>query len=277
MTTSKDGGNTSGRQLLPDNVKPVHYDVTITPNFDTFEFTGTLAVKLNVLQTTRSIIANAKEVNVKSCLIVSGQTKQAATISHQKEAETVTFTFEDDVTAGQEVVLTADFIGYHNDKMAGFYRSKYTEQEGKEKYMVVTHLEPTSCRRVFPCWDEPKLKATFNFTLNVSPELTALSNMNVTSESETIINGSQLKSVKFAQTPVMSTYLIALAVGDFEYVEAVSKPRKPEGAHQILCRSYAVRGQAEYGRFALDVAVKSLEYYSEFFDVAYPLPKVLSM
>ena len=88
--------------------------------------------------------------------------------------------------------------------MAGFYRSGYTDADGNKKYMVVTQFEATDCRRCFPCWDEPNLKATFDVTLIVPVNRTALSNMNVIQE-EKLENS--MKSVRFSTTPIMSTYV----------------------------------------------------------------------
>lgn len=158
--------------------------------------------------------------------------------------------------------------------MAGFYRSGYTNSAGEKRHLVVTQCEATDCRRIFPCWDEPNLKATFDVTLNVSNDLVALSNMNVISESQITVNNKILKSVKFARTPIMSPYLFALAVGDFEYVEDVANPKKPEGSTKIVCRTYTLKGQSDLGKFSVGVATKVLEFFSEFFGVAYPLPKM---
>lgn len=68
---------------------------------------------------------------------------------------------------------------------------------------------------VFPCWDEPIYKALFNVTLEVAPEMTALSNMEVIGDHK-LPSGN--KVVRFATTPMMSTYLLAFAIGDFEYI-----------------------------------------------------------
>lgn len=73
--------------------------------------------------------------------------------------------------------------------------------------MVVTQFEATDCRRALPSWDEPNLKATFDVILNVDKDLTALSNMNAIDEKEVQVDGKALKAVKFATTPVMSTYV----------------------------------------------------------------------
>lgn len=83
-----------------------------------------------------------------------------------------------------------------------------------------------------------------------------------------------LKSVSFATTPIMSTYLLAMCVGEFEYLEETAKPTVPSDAKPIVCRTYTLPGQKEMGRFGLGVCVKTLEFFSKYFDVSYPLPKM---
>jgi aminopeptidase 2 len=83
-----------------------------------------------------------------------------------------------------------------------------------------------------------------------------------------------LLSVTFATTPIMSTYLLAMCVGEFDYLEATAYPVAPVSAKPILCRTYTLPGQKELGRFGLQVCVKTLEFFSKYFDVVYPLPKM---
>ncbi len=97
--------------------------------------------------------------------------------------------------------------------MRGFYRSRYMH-EGKEKHMATTQFEATDARRAFPCFDEPAQKAIFDVTLMVPKDLTAISNTLETSVTE---HEGGFKTVKFAPSPKMSTYLLAFIVGDFEY------------------------------------------------------------
>ncbi|OWF36627.1 Puromycin-sensitive aminopeptidase [Mizuhopecten yessoensis] len=162
--------------------------------------------------------------------------------------------------------LSVSFDGELNDKMKGFYRSKYTSPDGEERIGAVTQFEATDARRAFPCWDEPAVKATFDVTLVVPNDRVALSNMPVKSESP-LGGDTKWKVMTYERTPVMPTYLLAFVVGEYDFVEA----RDADG---VLIRVYTPVGKKEQGQFALDVAVKTLPFYNKYFKIAYPLPKM---
>ncbi|KAJ3128832.1 Aminopeptidase 2 mitochondrial [Nowakowskiella sp. JEL0407] len=226
---------------------------------------------------TREISLNALELEIpnnpvlKVTHLKAESSQTASRVTFNEEKQTSTFTFPNSIPSGATGVLSIEFSGTHNDKMAGFYRSSTAAAEEDKKWMVVTQFEATDARRAFPCWDEPNKKATFDVTLIVeNKNITALSNMNVVEE--TVIADGK-KKVVYATTPVMSTYLLAFAVGYFDYVEGVSKPKLPADAKPIAVRVYTPPGKSDKGKFALDVSIKTLEYFSEYFDIAYPLPK----
>ena len=81
-----------------------------------------------------------------------------------------------------------------------------------------------------------------------------------------------LKHVKFATTPQMSTYLLAFIVGTFEYIEAYTSGE--HNGHPVQARVYALPGAVEQGRHALTVATAALEYFAKVFGEPYPLPKM---
>ncbi|VAI17678.1 unnamed protein product [Triticum turgidum subsp. durum] len=155
-----------------------------------------------------------------------------------------------------------DFNGILNDEMRGFYRSKY-QYKGKARNMAVTQFESVYARRCFPCWDEPAFKAKFKLTLEVPSELVALSNMPVANATF----AGPLKTVCYQESPPMSTYLVAIVVGLFEYVEGMT-------TKGTRVRVYTQIGKSNQGKFALDVGVKSLNLYKDYFDTPYPLPKL---
>uniref|UniRef100_A0A2K6UMK3 Aminopeptidase n=1 Tax=Saimiri boliviensis boliviensis TaxID=39432 RepID=A0A2K6UMK3_SAIBB len=189
----------------------------------------------------------------------------ATGFNYQNEDEKVTLSFPSTLQTGMGT-LKIDFVGELNDKMKGFYRSKYTTPSGEVRYAAVTQFEATDARRAFPCWDEPAIKATFDISLVVPKDRVALSNMNVI-DRKPYPDDENLVEVKFARTPVMSTYLVAFVVGEYDFVETRSK----DG---VCVRVYTPVGKAEQGKFALEVAAKTLPFYKDYFNVPYPLPKI---
>ena len=251
------------RVLLPDDVAPKRYDLTLKPDLERFTFDGSESVDVEVKTATRRIVVHATELEIHSAVLVrDGVSREPASIEANEEEETVAFVFGETLEPGP-ARLAIEFTGQLNDKMHGFYRGVY-HQDGEKRIMAVTQFEATDARRAFPCWDEPAQKAVFAVTLVVPEDRVAVSNM-PPSEVETGDDG--LKTVRFADTPVMSTYLLAFIVGEFDYVETETK----EG---VTVRVYTPVGRREQGRFALDVAARTLSFFHEYFDIAYPLPKM---
>lgn len=116
---------------------------------------------------------------------------------------------------------------------------------------------------------KPSLKATFDVILNVPAQLTALSNMPIIEE--VMDSSNTLRRVVFERTPILSTYLVCFIVGEFEYLEAYSKP---EGHDEIKCRVYTLPGQKEQGRFALGVCTQTLEFFTKYYGIPYMAPKM---
>ncbi|CAG8402659.1 unnamed protein product [Penicillium salamii] len=270
------------RETLPEVAKPINYHVSL---FDlqlggSWGYKGALKIDLKVTSATNEIVLNSKEIDVQNAEVLGkdgSQLAKATGITYDKTSERVALVFSQEI-APADVVLSINFTGTMNNAMCGFYRSKYkptgevsadTPKEDDFHYMLSTQFESCDARRAFPCFDEPNLKSTFDFEIEVPKGQTALSNMPVLSEREGSTPG--LKFVTFEKTPVMSTYLLAWAVGDFEYVEAMTE-RKYKGK-SIPVRVYTTRGLQNQARFALECAHRTVDYFSEVFEIEYPLPK----
>jgi len=251
--------------MLPTNVRPSAYDLTLQPNFDDFTFRGEVDIDIEIREATSEIVMNADEIEIQEARLrlADGSSVEPGWIDFDKEEETVTLGFDDELSAG-EARLHIKFTGELNDKLRGFYRSRYTDSDGTEKYLATTQLEATDARRAFPCWDEPDIKATFKVTLIIPSELVAVSNMSIVRESEV---EPGLKRLEFGETPIMSTYLLAFIIGELSCVERTAE----DGT---IVRVYTTRGKEEQGRFALDVSVDLLGYFNEYFGIPYPLEKM---
>uniref|UniRef100_A0A0E0IBI7 Aminopeptidase n=1 Tax=Oryza nivara TaxID=4536 RepID=A0A0E0IBI7_ORYNI len=245
-----------GQARLPRCASPLSYDLRLRPDLAACAFSGSAAVAVAVSAPTRFLVLNAAELAVDgSSDLVPSEVVQF------EEDEIVVIGFGQDLPIG-EGVLKMDFTGTLNDQMRGFYRSKY-EYKGESRNMAVTQFEAADARRCFPCWDEPAFKAKFKLTLEVPSELVALSNMPVIKET---VHGP-LKTVYYEESPLMSTYLVAIVVGLFDYIEGSTL----EGTK---VRVYTQVGKSNQGKFALDVAVKSLDLFKDYFATPYPLPKL---
>ena len=256
---------TTNQYRLPPTVRPVHYDITLTPDLNSFTFHGEETIGLELSAPASSITINVTDMEVAHAHL----TLNDGTVLHPREAtandefETVTLLFDREVPAGK-AALNMQFNGILNDQLRGFYRSRYTGPDGQEHSMATTQFEATDARRAFPCWDDPAVKATFQVTLVVPSDLVALSNTMV--ESETPL-GDGTKAVRFKPTPRMSTYLLALVVGDMACVEATAD-------NGTLMRVWTTRGKEQQGQFALENAVRLLHYYNDYFGIPYPLEKL---
>jgi aminopeptidase 2 len=225
---------------------------------------------LDVVEETSSISLNTVDLKIHSTKISNGDTviSSAPDVAYNKDTQTTKISFKDTLSAGSKVSLTQEFTGVLNDNMAGFYRSSYKGADGSDKFMATTQMEPTDARRAFPCFDEPALKAKFTITLIADDKLTCLSNMDAVSEKEVSSTyGGKKKATTFRETPLMSTYLLAFIVGELNFIETTK--------FRVPVRVYATPDKdIEHGRFSLDLAARTLEFYEKTFASEFPLPKM---
>lgn len=246
---------------LPVHVIPKHYEITLKPDLEQFTFEGEETIDLSIAKQTKTITLHSFEIDIISAeFIHKSKDLWAGKITYNEEEETATFTFSKQISKG-EGKLKLKFTGILNDKMRGFYRSRY-EVGGKTHHMAVTQFEATDARRAFPCFDEPALKSTFNVKLMTPPGHIAISN---TLEEEILEHEAGYKVFSFSATPKMSTYLLAFIVGKFEHIETKTK----EG---VKVRVFVAPGKKNQAAFALDVAAKTLSFFANYFQIPYPLP-----
>lgn len=237
---------------------PVNYDLEFEPDFNKFKFRGREKVTIQA-RATKQIILNSAELEIKDCsIILNKKTIKPKTRLDAKNEELI-ISLPEKISG--KALLVIDFVGTLNDKLVGFYRSKY-EYKGKERLLATTQFEAADARRAFPCWDEPKAKATFDVTLIVDNNLTAISNMPVTSKKK----AGRKTVFKFARSPIMSTYLLYLGVGEFEFLEGRL------GKTQI--RIITTKGKKLLGKASLEFTKQFLSYFENYFGIKYPLPKL---
>ncbi|ETP29338.1 hypothetical protein F442_21503 [Phytophthora nicotianae P10297] len=268
---------------LPTCVVPEKYHVDYEfIDLLNFRFEGSERVLLRVDEATSVITCHAVELYVFNVSVedsASGTTQQAQQITYQTKDDSVSFHFAKPLTTGSKVALKLQFHGFLNDQLRGFYRTEY-EHQGEKRVVAVTQFEACDARRAFVCWDEPALKATFEISMVTETDLVALSNAHVVEtlvrpkknahirkNTRSDVGGAMEKVWKFAESPVMSTYLVAMVVGEFDMISDLTK----EG---VVVNVYTAPGQSVRGRFALDVATKALSFFTDSFRIPYPLKKL---
>ena len=253
--------------VLPGAVRPVKYAIKLQPDFERFTFSGEESVTIDITEPVTEIVLNAKDLQVETAtLSMDGAIIAAKNISLDNSQETITMDFGQ-IILPCPATLRVTFTGELNDKLHGFYRSEYIGPDGQQRHLAATQFEATDARRAFPCWDEPAHKARFEVTLVIPSDLMALSNTPVVDESDA---GPGLKTLRFAETPVMSTYLLAFVVGDLTSVES----QYAGAGRTTKVAVWTTRGKEGQGQFALDTSVQLLSFFNEYFGIPYPLEKL---
>jgi aminopeptidase N/puromycin-sensitive aminopeptidase len=247
----------AGAQRLPGGASPDHYSLTFTINFSTNRFEGDELIDLQLTKPTDSIALNAVEIDFHEVTVTAAGQTQAATVALNDKRETATFTVPKTLAEGPAKVHIT-YAGHLNDKLRGLYLST----NNGRKY-AVTQMEATDARVAFPSFDEPAYKATFDISAVVDEGDTAISNNEIISD--TPGPGSQ-HTIRFATTPKMSSYLVALLVGDWKCVHD-----SVDGIKLGVC---TVPGKENLTRFPLEAGKAILHYYNDYYGIKYPLAKL---
>jgi aminopeptidase N len=228
------------------------------PDLAAETFSGEETIQVDVKEPTATVMLNAAEIEFDEVSITSAGNAQKATVATDAEHETATFTVASPIAAGP-ASLHIRFRGTINDKLRGFYISK----SARRKY-AVTQFEPTDARRAFPSFDEPAFKATYDISLVVDEGDTAISNAKIAKD--TPGPGAGKHTVTFERTAKMSTYLVAMLVGDWACSEGSS-----DGIPIRVC---AVPEKKELTKWGLVSAEAELKYFNDYYAFRYPFGKL---
>jgi len=269
-TTSSPVPVVAEREILPPNVRPIHYDLRFEPHLeDAIEFDGVTAIDLEVLEDASSITVNALDLRISTLEVAfkSGASITTSPVHFDTTKQQMSVELGEKVEAGSQLCLKTSFKGSLTHRRNGFFRTPVQGPDGTATWMASTQMEPTAARKVFPCFDEPALKASFTVTLIAEKHMTCLCNMDVASEVDVHSNGKEKKAVTFNKTPPMSTYIIAFSVGELQMIETSS--------FKVPVRVYAALDKnIQHGKYALELASRALSAFEKIFDIDFPLPKM---
>lgn len=253
----------SNPHRLPRTVIPRHYAVELAPQLDEARFSGTVTVELDVTEPVATLVCNAIELDLHEVVLTDATgARQAATVTLDPGLERAELHLGSRVPAGP-AHLSVRFDGTLNDKLRGFYRSRFDGPDSTSHTIATTQFEATDARRAFPCWDEPDLKATFDITLVAPADATVLSCMSPVADE--VIDGD--RHVRFATTPPLSTYLLAFVVGPLE----ATAPIDVDG---VPLRIVHPPGAADQTSYAAEVGEFALRFLTDWFGLPYPGDKL---
>ncbi len=208
------------------------------------------------------------EIDHQTTIKVGDKSWQVTGTSDDNKEETVLFKFPDEVPKTDTAIIHVKWVGDLKKEAIGLYRTTYRDAKGKRHTTISTHFEPTYARRCFPCFDEPKSKATFSIRVVLEARFHVLSNMPPDTEDNIMPNVyPPMREWRFQKTPLMSTYLLGISAGEWDRVERKSK----NGA---VVRVWTPLGRPTEGEISNEWATRVLDFFDEYFALPYPLGKL---
>ena len=266
---------------LPNSIRPERYDIFLDSDFDTWTYTGTVNIALNVLEEINEIFLHAVEaVNIETMVLcdrdgTNNITELTVGPRQNKAQDLIVFSLPTSLRAGT-YVIKSKFSGSVSSTLTGYFKTSYemnNSYSGKKQnvHITSTHLSPDKARTVFPSFDEPQFRAIFSLTLVHPDNITATSNMPVL---QTISLDNGRKLTKFHDTPKMSTYLLVWVQHNFvfAYRTMSSLAKEVELRHFI-----PAGGDFNFTSVAfdkLDLLERIIVFFNDFFEIPYPLPKL---
>uniref|UniRef100_A0AAR2LK22 Aminopeptidase n=1 Tax=Pygocentrus nattereri TaxID=42514 RepID=A0AAR2LK22_PYGNA len=273
---------------LPDSLVPESYEIFLQPYLyvelpnatdQTPFFKGNSTVRFQCVKNTRSIFLHALQLNVTKVVVTHSVTGDnigvGRTTLHEDESNFFEIQLKEVLIGnGSYYDLFTEFEGQLLDDLAGLYMSQYsknTSDEKEKRFLVASQMQPTDARKVFPCFDEPAMKAVFNVTIIHRSDTKAQSNSRM-GKIIVDIDGEQWVATKFVPTPRMSTYLLAFTVNGFENLWVSNIDFLTTVCSKTFARPEAVKaGHADYASI---ITPKVLKFYEDRFNLSYPLFKL---
>jgi aminopeptidase N len=246
---------------LPKNIVPDSYTVAIVPDLDTLTLAGTESVTLHFRTATATIVFNSLNETLSDVRL---DHQPVVSVESSNEQQLTTVTLGKPASAGRHT-LTFSFAGKIESQPHGLFVQTYVRPDGAQGRLLSTKMESTDARRMFPCWDEPAFRSTYQLTATVPSVWQAVSNMPVDSR---VVSGA-LATTTFRRSPPMPSYLVEFSAGEFGEINARS-----DG---VLLGVWAARGREQDGRIALGNAQIILADYDDYFGFHFPLPKLDSI
>ncbi|NXX84708.1 AMPQ Aminopeptidase, partial [Urocolius indicus] len=263
---------------LPRHLQPLHYDLELWPRVrpgqaGPFAFVGRVNITVLCRQDTAAAVLHSSGLRSRGAAAVRGPLSEpgaaveVARLRQEEAGEVAVLELRGRLRSGRRYVLQLGFQGRLREDPDGLFLTRYSDQ-GRSSMLIASQLEPTYARTVYPCFDEPAMKATFNIRIVHDPSYVALSNMPAIDISEMKDESGSLWTVTTFNTSLkMSTYLTAFVICDFDYITRTERGNEI----RIWARKEAVKNG--YVDYALNITGPIFSFLEDLLNVSYPLPK----
>ncbi|MHB8462894.1 MAG: M1 family metallopeptidase, partial [Vulcanimicrobiaceae bacterium] len=243
---------------LPKNVVPTAYVIDVVPHPTKMKIAGHEKIAIIVRHPAKSIVLNELQTTFGKVTLDG----HPAHVRVDEKKQQATFSFPTSIAAGKHTLDIA-YTATLQSSAQGLFKQQYADMHGKPTFMYASQLEATDARHLFPGWDEPAYRATFQMSFVIPKAWTAVSNTPVISTTPV---GTAFKRVSFARTPPMQSYLVVLTAGDFQKISAMS-----DG---VKLSVYTTRGKIGEATYALHVMKQLMPYYDAYYGVHFPISKL---
>lgn len=250
---------------------PVHYKLTIEPNFDRSINNGTVAITVlrNSPETEEllPIVLDINQIAIHSAQVLDTDNQDVAFDAiYGRNNQSYVIRIKERGENLRNLTIILDFESQLSDTLQGFYKGSFNDEEtGSKSWFASTQFSPIDARRAFPCFDSPDMKATFEVSLVHPVEKTMfLSN---TEHIRTSISRPGYLQEDFEITPKMSTYLVAFIVSNLQLAQR-SEGFTPQ--INIWSRPEVTR----MTNYAHRLTVRILPYLESYFDLKFNMKKI---
>ena len=241
-----------------EDIQPISYkaDLTLDPGKDSYA--GTILIRMQVNKPLQTIWLNQEKLSIISAVLTSRGIEYRGHVIPGGE-DFVGINFDKPISASPAELS----IRYTGEVITRNSSGIFRQQEDGNWYLF-TQFETTDARAAFPCFDEPSYKTPWQLTLHFPAGNSAISNTPVASETSS--NGT--RTLVFKETKPLPSYLVAFAVGPFEYVNA-----GVAGRNKVPVRIVVPKGKAAEAKYAAEVTASILTRLENYFGIPYPYEK----
>ncbi|MHA1601318.1 MAG: M1 family metallopeptidase, partial [Alphaproteobacteria bacterium] len=251
---------------LSADVTPTHYvlDLKVVPSRE--RFSGRVVIDVKLATASNRIWLHGKDINVQRVVVAVPDGSEVSARYEQVDDTGVARVLTDRLIGPGPAKLIIDYDAPFNRSLEGLYRV-----DANDTSYAHTHFEPLSARRMFPGFDEPRFKTPYDITLTVEKTHTAVSNA---PEHDAVDLDNGLKRVRFETTKPLPSYLITIAVGEFDVVDWDPIPASRIRDRPIPLRGITVKGKGKQFAYALKHTAAMVAILEDYFGIAYPYQKL---